>query len=116
MNGCLDDAIACAVTEYARERNQATIDGETVLWNERVGFLTHEFRNVINTAILAFEVLKSGKVGVTGGTGTVLYRSLVGARDLIGRSLTEVRLTQGVSKNSRRPQPWRHTPEASRSG
>ena len=52
----------------------------------------------------------------------MLHRSLLGARDLIARSLAEVRLTQGVqngsnfscpgsSKNSRRPQHWRQTPE-----
>ena len=45
---------------------------------------------------MAFEVLKTGNVGVAGSTGTVLHRSLMGARALIGRSLAEVRLTQGV--------------------
>ncbi len=28
LNRCLDDAIAGAVTEYGRERNQSTLDGE----------------------------------------------------------------------------------------
>ena len=63
---------------------------------ERLGFLAHELRNLINTAILAFEVLKTGNVGVGGSTGAVLHRSLVGLRALIGRSLAEVRLTQGI--------------------
>ena len=53
-------------------------------------------RNLINTAIVAFEVLKTGNVGVAGSTGTVLHRSLMASRALIGRSLAEVRLTQGV--------------------
>jgi signal transduction histidine kinase len=35
-------------------------------------------------------------VGVAGSTGTVLHRSLLGARALTGRSLAEVRLAQGV--------------------
>ena len=96
LNGCLDDAIAGAVTQYGRERNQSTIDGETVRENERLGFFAHELRNLIHTAMIAFEVVKSGNVGVGGSTGTVLHRSLVGARDLIARSLAEVRLTQGV--------------------
>ena len=61
-----------------------------------LGFLAHELRNLLNTAIMAFEVLKTGNVGVAGSTGTVLHRSLMGARALIGRSLAEVRLTQGV--------------------
>ncbi len=46
--------------------------------------------------MIAFEVIKSGNVGVAGSTGTVLHGSLVAARDLIARSLAEVRLTQGM--------------------
>ena len=94
LNRCLDDSIACAVTEYGRGRNQSTLDGES----ERLGFLAHELRNLVNTAIVAFEVLKTGNVGVAGSTGTVLHRSLMGVRTLIGRSLDEVRLTRGVQK------------------
>jgi signal transduction histidine kinase len=41
-------------------------------------------------------VLKTGNVGVGGSTGTVLHRSLVGLRALMGRSVAEVRLTQGI--------------------
>jgi signal transduction histidine kinase len=96
LNRCLDDAIAGAVTEFGREQNQFTLDGETARGNERAGFLAHELRNLLNTAIVAFEVLKTGNVGVAGRTGTVLNRSLVGARALISRSLAEVRLTQGI--------------------
>ncbi len=96
LNRCLDDAIAGAVTEYGRERGQSILDGETARGNERQGLLAHELRNLINTAIFAFEALKTGNVGVGGSTGTVLLRSLMGLRGLIGRSLAEVRLTQVV--------------------
>jgi signal transduction histidine kinase len=96
LNRCLDDAIAGAVTEFGREQNQSTLDGENARGSERAGFLAHELRNLLNTAIMAFEVLKTGNVGVAGSTGTVLHRSLMGARALIGRSLAEVRLNQGV--------------------
>jgi signal transduction histidine kinase len=96
LNACLDDAIAIAVTQYAREGNQSAADGETVRGNERLGFMAHELRNLINVSILAFEVLKTGNVGVAGSTGGVLHRSLVGASDLIARALTEIRVTQGV--------------------
>ncbi len=64
LNGCLDDAIAIAVTEYGRARNQFTLDGETARGNERLRFLAHELRNLTNTAIIAFEVLKTGNVGL----------------------------------------------------
>ena len=96
LNACLDDAMAGAVTQYGRERQQSTLDGESARENERLGFFAHELRNLIQTALIAFEVVKSGNVGVAGSTGTVLKRSLLGARDLIGRSLAEVRLTQGI--------------------
>jgi len=96
LNGCLDDAIAAAVTEYGRQRNQSTIDGETTHASERVGMLAHELRNLINVAIIAFEELKAGNVGVAGSTSAVLNRSLMGLRALISSSLAEVRLTQGL--------------------
>jgi signal transduction histidine kinase len=96
LNRCLDEAIAGAVTEYGRAQNQSSVDRETTRGSERLGFFAHELRNLINTAIMAFEVLKTGNVGVAGSTGTVLHRSLVGLRALMGRSLAEVRLTQGV--------------------
>lgn len=93
---CLDDAIAGAVTEYGRQRNQFTLDGETARGNERAEFLAHELRNLLNTAIVAFDVLQTGNVGVGGSTARVLHRSPLGARNLSGQSLAEVRLTHGV--------------------
>jgi signal transduction histidine kinase len=96
LNSCLDDAIAAAVTGYGHEQNQATLDGETTRGSERVGMLAHELRNVITVAIMAFEELKAGNVGVAGSTSAVLNRSLLGLRALIGSSLAEVRLTERV--------------------
>lgn len=91
LNLCLDIAIAEAVTEYARQREHA-IMGEGV---EHLGFLAHEFRNRLNTATLAFDAVRSGRVGVAGSTGAVLGRSLAGMRDIVNRSLAEVRLEAG---------------------
>jgi signal transduction histidine kinase len=96
LNRCLDDAIAGAVTEYGRERTQSGIDGESARGSERLGFLAHELRNLTHTALMAFEVLKTGNVGVAGSTGSVLHRSLMASQALITRSLAEVRLTQGI--------------------
>lgn len=102
LNRCLDDAIAGAVTEYGRERNQAGIDGESARGCERLGFFAHELRNLMNTSLMAFEVLKTGNVGVVGSTGTVLHRSLLASHALVTRSLAEVRLTQGIQN----PEPF----------
>src|SRR5687768_5076205 len=72
LNRCLDDAIAGAVTEFGRGRNQSNIDGEVARGSERLGFFAHELRNLMNTALLAFDVMKHGDVGVAGSTGKVL--------------------------------------------
>jgi hypothetical protein len=53
-------------------------------------------RNLVNTAVVAFEVLKSGNVGIGGSTGAVLNRTLRGLRDLVARSLEEIRSTNAV--------------------
>jgi signal transduction histidine kinase len=102
LNQCLDEAIAGAVTEYGRERNQSTREDATAEGAERLGFFAHELRNLVNTAMVAFDVLKTGNVGVKGSTGAVLNRSLVGLRTLINRSLAEVRLTRGIQN----PEPF----------
>ena len=96
LNRCLDEAIAGAVTVYGRESEQTSLDGQTERGNQRMGFFTHELRNLVNTAIVAFRVLKTGNVGVGGSTGAVLDRSLTGLQILIARSLEEVRLTAGI--------------------
>jgi signal transduction histidine kinase len=50
---------------------------------------------------VAFEVLKTGTVGVSGNTGAVLHRSLLGLRDLIAHSLDEVRMRKGTVNRRR---------------
>ncbi|HMJ14356.1 MAG TPA: HAMP domain-containing sensor histidine kinase [Polyangiaceae bacterium] len=94
LNLCLDDAIAGAVTEYARQRERSITNEGT----ERLGSLAHELRNVLNTAILSFESIKSGHVAVNGSTGLVLTRSMMALRDLIDRSLADVRLDAGIER------------------
>lgn len=96
LNKCLDDAIASAVTAHGREPDLGTSGAVPSPDSERLGFLAHELRNLIGIAMAAFEVIDRGSVGTSGSTGTVLRRSLTGMRDLIARSLTEVRLAQGI--------------------
>jgi len=83
LNGCLDDAIAQAVTEFGRQRELAvSSQGVTSL-----GVLAHELRNQLNIAVIAFQVLWTGNVGTSGSTGAMLERSLKAMRDLdIARS------------------------------
>ncbi len=96
FNRCLDNAIAEAVTAFGHARDMnISADGEHKM-NERLGSLAHELRNLLNTASLAFDAIKTGKVAVTGATGAVLDRSLLALRDVIDRSLAQVRLGEGL--------------------
>ena len=96
LNGCLDDAIADAVTEFGSQRDLLIADRGDRAMSERLGFLAHELRNFLNTAMLSFAAIKGGNVGISGATSAVLDRSLIGLRDLVDRTLADVRLTAGV--------------------
>jgi signal transduction histidine kinase len=96
LNRCLDNAIAGAVTEFAHQRDSLVADKGADALNERLGFLAHELRNLIHTATLAVAAVKAGNVGLAGATGGVLDRSLIGLRNLIDRSLADVRVRAGM--------------------
>ena len=72
LNRCLDDAIAGAVTEHSR-------DG--VSGDEQ----SLELRTLAVTALIAFEALQAGNVGVGGSTGGVVHRSLIAIRAFADR-------------------------------
>lgn len=96
LNRCLDNAIAEAVTEFSYQRDTLIADKAAQAMNERLGFLAHELRNLINTATLAVTAIKAGNVGMAGATGATLDRSLIGLRNLIDRSLADVRIKAGM--------------------
>lgn len=96
LNRCLDNVIAVAVTEYTYQRESASAERHAADITERLGYLAHELRNHLTTATLAFGLIQSGKVAVSGSTGAVLSRSLVGLRNLIDRTLADVRISAGL--------------------
>jgi signal transduction histidine kinase len=98
LNRCLDNAVADAVTELGRRRDEFASSEHRRSTNERLGYLAHELRNLIHRATLAVATIKQGKVGIWGATGALLDRSLIALSDLIDRSLVEVRLTAGLSE------------------
>lgn len=97
LNLCLDDAIAGAVTAYAHQRERTITESGT----ERLGVLAHEMRNLLNTAVLSFDSIQRGQVSASGSTGQVHSRSLMGLRDLVDRSLADVRLDAGADRKER---------------
>ena len=87
FNRCLDNAIAGAVTEYARH-TPASNDDKLQTPNSQQ--LAQELRKLLHSAILAVTAMKAGSVGNAGPTAAVLDQSLMAMRDLIERSLAEV--------------------------
>src|SRR3990172_3281442 len=99
LNGCLENAIAEAVTEHAR----ITAESRSTEEIERSGQLAHEIRNMLNTALLAFHTLKRGTVAINGSTGTVLGRSLMSLRDLVDNTLSDIRMAASIQRRERVP-------------
>jgi signal transduction histidine kinase len=96
LNRCLDNAIADSVAEFTYQRDLLITDAGVHALNERLGFFAHELRHLIQTATLAVTAIKAGNVGLAGATGAVLDRSLIGLRNLVDRSLADVRVTAGM--------------------
>jgi signal transduction histidine kinase len=88
VSRCLDLTIAEAVAEYARLKEEATSHREV----ERLGQVGHDLRTQLQTALLSFRAVKTGKAGIDGSAGDALGRSLVRLRDLVDTRLSEARL------------------------
>lgn len=101
LNRCLDNAIANAVTEFGYQRDLAVADSQALEFNERLGHLAHELRNQLCTATLALSIIRQGNVGLSGATGMVLDRALLGLGGVIDRSLAQVRMKAGISTQRR---------------
>jgi hypothetical protein len=84
LNRCLDDAIAGAVTEHAREQATAATGGSST-----------ELGSLADVALVAFDALQRGNVGVGGSTGAVLLGSLKGIRALADRPIAGRRSVDG---------------------
>lgn len=97
LNGCLDNAIAHAVTEFGRQREQAVSNH----CSANLGVLAHELRNQLNVAVLALRVLQTGNMGPRRSSDAMLERSLRAMRDLVDRSFANVRLRVGTRKQER---------------
>ncbi|HEU4726659.1 MAG TPA: HAMP domain-containing sensor histidine kinase [Kofleriaceae bacterium] len=98
LDSCLDDAIAGAVTAYARRRELDVVADAARHANQHLGLISQELRSMLASAILAFDVLRTGTAGIQGSTGDVLGNSLIGLSDRVDRSLAEVRLTAGLAR------------------
>jgi hypothetical protein len=93
FNRLLDNAIADAVSSYSdfvRAREAQDL-------HDRLGTLADEQRQLLYAALKALNALKVGNLGLGGATGAFLEHSLLKLRDLIDKSLPEIRLSSGMT-------------------
>lgn len=95
LNLGLDVAIAQAVTEFQSLGKKTDASGERL----RVGSLVHELRNHLTSAVLAHELIRMGDVGASGATSAVLTNSLRHMREIIDRSVADIRLSSASDLN-----------------
>jgi hypothetical protein len=88
INRVLDLAIAEAVTGYERLHDGMAAEAEAL----RLGSLAHELRNALTNVTLAHLMIRDGLVGARSETNKVLESNLHRMRDIIDRSLAEVRM------------------------
>ncbi len=58
---------------------------------QRLHYFSLEHRRLIDIALQTYAVIKSGHVGATGATGTLLAKTLEDLRSLTDRTLPEIR-------------------------
>ena len=97
FNWLLDNAIADAVASYGRHQELHIGAREAQDLHERMGTLADKQRHLLDVALKALDALKVGNIGLMGATGTVLEDNLLKLRDLIDKSLPEIRLSTGMS-------------------
>jgi hypothetical protein len=85
LNRRLDDAIAAAVTAYGRGHDASLARSK----DARVVAVMMNLRTAIDTASVALDAVKSGRVGIGGSTGNVLDMSMSAARALMDSLLSE---------------------------
>lgn len=95
---CTITGIAAAVSEYARERD-AELRRQT---NEHFGFLAHELRNPLGSAMMALEVLRQSEKLPEERATLVLQRGLTRMQELIESTLRGAQVASGITVHRER--------------
>lgn len=88
LNRCLDNAIADAVASFGAGR-QTSIDRQAATWKQRLDDFSAEHRRLIDIAIQSLNAIKTGNIGISGATGTLLAHALDELRSLTDRTLPD---------------------------
>jgi len=86
LNRCLDDAIADAVTSYGVAREARGNNLVESSHSDREAF-SEECRRLVDVAKQAFSAIRTGNVGLTGATGSLLTHALNALGALVDREL-----------------------------
>ena len=86
LNRCLDVAIAHAVKSFGRAQQVLAGDQAETLQHRLQGFADEQQR-LVDIAIQAYSAIKTGNIGLTGATGTLLVHALSELRTLPHRTL-----------------------------
>ena len=98
LNRCLDNAIAEAVTVFARDPDGSNPE-QAESSRQRV-FSASEQRRLVHLAIQALAAIRTGNIGLSGATGTLLVNTLLELRDLVGQSSPVVSRPSVTGKRS----------------
>ncbi len=88
LNGCLDNAIAGAVTAFAQGLQNASDHHEDEHHERRI-VLQLELRRLVSLAIQAFTAMRSSSTGLAGATGGLLMHALTGLQSLAEQPVVE---------------------------
>jgi signal transduction histidine kinase len=88
FNQGIDASTASAIEEYQKyEREDQRLEH-----SKRLGFLGHEIRNALASALMSYATLKKGVMGINSRTGDVMGRSLFAIQNLVNQALAAVQL------------------------
>jgi hypothetical protein len=91
LNRCLDNAIADAVASFGSAR-QTSFDRQAETLQQRLVVFAGEHRRLVDIANHSLTAIKTGNIGISGATGTLLAHALEELSSLTDRTLPEIRL------------------------
>jgi hypothetical protein len=97
LNRCLDNAIADAVASFGAA-HLASIERKSETLQQRLIVYVDEQRRLIDIAVKSLNAIKTGSIGISGATGTLLTQTLEELLSLTGRTVPEILLASPGAK------------------